>query len=256
MRDWVTWQNRKGEEFAALKAVLRFLSPSPDEPLVPGEPTRLRADDALDIPTLVMPYGSLPITLAPAGVERILHVAYLLVWAWIEHKRIAPQEPGPARNMTFLVDELDLHLHPQWQRRILPALLEAAKVLRPDMEVQVITTTHSPLVLASAEGLFDPKIDALIDFDLVDGQVEVKRLDWRPHGDACRWLTSEVFGLPTPGNLPREQAIEAAMAVTRDPSAPLERVAAAHNQLREHLTDLDPIWPRWLIYAREKGLDV
>lgn len=41
-----------------------------------------------------------------------------------------------------LIDEIDLHLHPQWQRRFLPALVHTFPNL------QFIVTTHSPQVLS------------------------------------------------------------------------------------------------------------
>ena len=44
-----------------------------------------------------------------------------------------------------LIDELDLHLHPRWQRVALPRLRDAFPRL------QFILTTHSPQVLSSAE---------------------------------------------------------------------------------------------------------
>ena len=44
-----------------------------------------------------------------------------------------------------LIDELDLHLHPRWQREALPRLRDAFPRL------QFIITTHSPQVLSSAE---------------------------------------------------------------------------------------------------------
>jgi len=42
-----------------------------------------------------------------------------------------------------LIDEIDLHLHPKWQRRILPKLMD----LFPN--VQFVVTTHSPFVVQS-----------------------------------------------------------------------------------------------------------
>ena len=45
----------------------------------------------------------------------------------------------------MLIDELDLHLHPRWQRVALPRLREAFPRL------QFIISTHSPQVLSSAE---------------------------------------------------------------------------------------------------------
>lgn len=45
----------------------------------------------------------------------------------------------------ILIDEIDLHLHPSWQQRILNDLTTLFR------HVQFIVTTHSPLVLQSAE---------------------------------------------------------------------------------------------------------
>lgn len=46
-----------------------------------------------------------------------------------------------------LVDEIDLHLHPQWQRNIISYLSKAFP------NVQFIVTTHSPLVVQSIEDI-------------------------------------------------------------------------------------------------------
>jgi predicted ATP-binding protein involved in virulence len=45
-----------------------------------------------------------------------------------------------------LIDEIESHLHPKWQRIILPAL----KAAFPN--VQFIVTTHSPFVISSCDG--------------------------------------------------------------------------------------------------------
>ena len=53
---------------------------------------------------------------------------------------------APARvEGVVLIDELDLHLHPRWQRAALPRLRQAFPRL------QLVVTTHSPQVLSSAE---------------------------------------------------------------------------------------------------------
>lgn len=51
-------------------------------------------------------------------------------------------QPG-LRKGILLIDEVDAHLHPKWQRHILPAMRAAFP------EVQIIVTTHSPFVIAS-----------------------------------------------------------------------------------------------------------
>jgi energy-coupling factor transporter ATP-binding protein EcfA2 len=54
-----------------------------------------------------------------------------------------PKELGDRRPGLLLLDEVDAHLHPRWQRLLLPAMREAL----PD--VQIIATSHSPFVISS-----------------------------------------------------------------------------------------------------------
>ena len=63
----------------------------------------------------------------------------------------------PTNQVILLIDELESHLHPKWQRAILPSLLKLAKVLHSKAQIQVTTATHSPLVMASAETTFDTR---------------------------------------------------------------------------------------------------
>nr|WP_233587646.1 AAA family ATPase [Corallococcus sp. CA049B] len=256
IQDWVAWQIRGSEPFHRLKKVLAALSPGAHEPLIPGDPTRIGIDDVRDIPTLQMPYGVVPLTHASAAVKRIVGLAYLLVWAWEEHVRAAEFRKEPVTDsIVLLVDELESHLHPRWQRLILPSLLEVVRALREDVKVQVIAVTHSPLVLASAEPLFDEAQDALFMFDLVGQEVQATKAEWRPRGDANAWLTSEVFDLKEPRSVEAEQAITAAKAALKDPNLPIEEVRRIHNALYRVLRDTDPFWPRWLARAEAAGID-
>lgn len=58
-----------------------------------------------------------------------------------------------------LIDEIDLHLHPQWQRQVIPALR------RTFPNCQFIVTTHSPQVLSNVE---KENIVILEDFKIVE----------------------------------------------------------------------------------------
>jgi len=255
IRDWVAWQRQTTEAFQQLREVLRILSPEEEE-LLPGEPTRVSVNDVRDHPTLSMPYGRVPLIFASAGVKRVISLAYLLVWAWQEHQYAAKLlREAPADQIVFLVDEIESHLHPKWQRRILPALLKVAASLRDDVKVQVLVTTHSPLVLASAEPLFDEEKDALFTFDLKDGQVGVARADWRSRGDACSWLTSDVFDLKEARSHEAEKAIQQAKAAMRQPNLTIEERRRIHHELNAVLKDTDPFWGRWLVQAKAAGIE-
>ena len=60
--------------------------------------------------------------------------------------RIPWATPGPVTDRPFvlLLDEVEVHLHPAWQRRVLPM------VERLFPNAQIIASTHSPFVIGSA----------------------------------------------------------------------------------------------------------
>jgi hypothetical protein len=260
IRDWVSWQKGREPEFDLLMKVLEALS-LPDEPLVAEAPRRVSIDDGYDVPTVRTRYGIVPLTHASAGLRRIVGLAYLLVWAWREHGLVSKllRRP-PEQRLVLLVDEPETHLHPKWQRLIVPALLRAAGVLRDGLSVepQIIVATHSPLVLASLEPVFDEEKDSLFDLALEtdpEGRTEVlvRRPPWRRRGDVSAWLTSDVFDLGSARSLEAEQATGAALAILRrSPSPPLDEIEEVDRALRGVLGEMDPFWVRWSAYVEKR----
>jgi hypothetical protein len=206
-----------------------------------------------------MSYGTVPLTHASAGVRRIVGLAYLLVWAWSEHllaSRLRKQ--APADRLVLLFDEVEAHLHPRWQRSILPALLQVGTGLQAQVALQVLAATHSPLVLASVEPLFDKDRDRLFRFDL-DGQaVRFQEYPWAKQGDVDSWLTSDIFGLKQARSAEAEAAVEAAkafMSGQRDQLPPgLRTQEEIHQALLRLLPGLDPFWPRWIVQVKNDAL--
>lgn len=170
--DWVLWQEGRKPAFDDLTKVLDALSPSEAEKLRPGEPIRIGAN-VKDYPSLRMSYGQdVPLVHVSAGMRRIAALAYLLVWTWREHQLACKQyDIKPAKEIIFLIDEIECHLHPKWQRCIVPALLDVMQVLtgEQNVPVQLIAATHSPLVLVSVEPEFDPTKDRIWDLDIITG---------------------------------------------------------------------------------------
>lgn len=260
IRDWVSWQlqddGTPGSAFQMLTRALEQLSPS-HEPIRPGKPTRLSVEDVRDYPTIDMPYGNIPVVHASAGMKRILGLAYLIVWTWHEHVQ-AVEILGQPRDSRFvlLVDEVETHLHPLWQRRIVRSLIDVIDGLARETSVQVLLTTHSALVLASLEPFFDEEQDALFLFELHGQEVRLRQLPWAKQGDANDWLTSDLFGLAQPRSLEAERAVEAAEAFMRgDAQALPEGLSSPEEidaELRRLLPEQDPFWPRWVV-TREGG---
>jgi predicted ATP-binding protein involved in virulence len=83
-----------------------------------------------------------------------------------------------------LIDEIDLHLHPAWQRKILKHLSEIF------VNIQFIVTTHSPLVIQSAENV------NLILLQKDEDHVNITQPDiYNYRGWSVEEIMSELMGL-------------------------------------------------------------
>ncbi|MEY2893839.1 MAG: hypothetical protein RJA98_3747 [Pseudomonadota bacterium] len=257
VHDWVLWQRGQDPAFADLITVLDALSPSGVEKLTPGDPVRL-GEDVTDQPSLRMPYGQdVALVHASAGMRRIAALAYLLVWTWREHERACERtRQKKAKEVVFLIDEIECHLHPQWQRRIVPALLRVMQALTGQkVPVQLIVATHSPLVLASVEPEFDAEQDAIFNIQLQGAEAAITPETWAKQGDVVNWLVSSAFGLQQARSVEAEDAIEAAEAWMRDETTALpphlntqDRI---HKALLKSLPGHDDFWPRWVVSHRK-----
>lgn len=80
----------------------------------------------------------------------------------------------------ILIDELELHLHPEWQSKIAKILVKVFP------SAQFITSTHSPHILQSANP------DEIIALASDDGQVYQRKLDGRKYGYQG-WTVEEIL---------------------------------------------------------------
>jgi predicted ATPase len=256
IRDWTRWEsNPKRYPYETFLRVLKRLSPPDLGELCPGSSTRI-PNDKRDIPTIVHPYGETPIVYESAGVRRIVTLAYLIVWAWHEHVIASEMaQTEPQRRMVVLVDEIEAHLHPHWQRAILPALMELQGMLAESLKAQYIVSTHSPLVMASAEAIFDAQTDKLFHLDMQSsGEVTLKEVDFVRFGDVSSWLTSPVFELRHARSSEAEAAIEAAKALQLKKGVTPEEVKEVTGRLMRYLAQDDRFWPRWIAFAERHGV--
>ena len=203
-----------------------------------------------------MPYGDVPVVHTSAGMKRILSLAYMLVWTWNEHLANSNLIRHEAlMQLAFVIDEVEAHLHPFWQRVIVPALMEAVSQLAPDVTLQIHIATHSPMVMAAAETVFDPQTDALHHLKLDGSTVVMERIPFVKRGRADLWLMSDVFGLRQPRSVEAEEAIEAAKALQLEDEPGAAQVREAHAKLVRFLAPDDDFWPRWRYFALQHGVE-
>ena len=79
-----------------------------------------------------------------AGFQSVLSLVFAIV-EWIEGTNDEQYAYIPEATGTVIIDELDVHLHPEWQLTIRKSLA----TLFPNL--QFIITTHSPHLITSAE---------------------------------------------------------------------------------------------------------
>jgi predicted ATPase len=258
--DLAFWQLENSSSFQQLKSALHILSPDPSEELRLGDLTRISIDDSREIPTLQMPYGqNVPIIYASAGIKRILSFAYALVWTWQEHLQIAKlTRQEPKKELILLIDEVETHLHPRWQQVILRSILNVVKeIMQEDVKIQIILTTHSPLVLQSLETVFDSEKDAWfdLDFDAIKKEVVLEKRDYFKRGSLNNWITSAAFDLPS-SYTPEAKAVMDEVSDALKSDLTLEQAQALNAKLQDVLGDMDVFWVRWHSALERRGLEL
>lgn len=112
----------------------------------------------------------------------------LLTWMVDLASRLFDRYPKSANPLAepavVLVDEIDLHLHPRWQRKLMGFLSERFP------NTQFIATAHSPLVVQAAQDANIVLLRREGDHVVIDNDVE-RIPNWR----VDQVLTSELFGL-------------------------------------------------------------
>jgi hypothetical protein len=129
------------------------------------------------------PFGAVPIQRLSLGYQTVMAWTADIAWRLVNHY---PKSANPLQEPAIvIVDEIDLHLHPHWQREIRRHLIQHFPA------VQFIATAHSPLM---AQDALDANLAVIHARDgeatIVSEPAVIK--SWR----LDQILTSELFGLP------------------------------------------------------------
>ncbi len=166
-----------------IKKVLLDLLPDTENLRIVVKP---RADTQRVKPSIEMktPYGWVALSNLSLGYRT------MIAWTVDLASRLFalyPRSPNPlAEPAVVLVDEVDLHLHPKWQRELRSHLTERFP------NVQFVVTAHSPLVAQASENENIVVLRRQGDHVVIDNDVETVH-GWR----VDQVLTSDLFGLKT-----------------------------------------------------------
>ena len=128
------------------------------------------------------PYGFVSMQDLSLGYKTL--IAWMVDFASRMFDRYPESDNPIAEPAVVLVDEIDLHLHPRWQRSIMSFLTERFT------NTQFIVTAHSPLVVQAASNANIALLKREGDHVVIDNEPESIR-GWR----VDQVLTSDLFGL-------------------------------------------------------------
>lgn len=150
---------------------------------------------------------------ASGGLSALINLAWHLYM-------FAAGGSGP---FTVLIDEVENHLHPTMQRRVLPDLVLAFP------QVTFVVSTHSPLVVGSVR---DSSVYVLRHTQ--DGYIRSQQLDFVNKAGSASQILSDVLGLQS--TLPPWVEQQLAELVSRIAHEPLTE--ASFSRLRAELSEI------------------
>jgi hypothetical protein len=141
-------------------------------------------------PRLLMYGKRLDFSQLPDGVRSTV--------GWLADFLMRTDETHPTqREDVLLLDEVDAHLHPKWQRLILPAIKDSLP------RVQVFATSHSPFVIASCPGA---RVHVLELDD--EGHASNRPPEDAPIGESILATMKDIFGVSSRFDVDTEKLLE------------------------------------------------
>ncbi|MEN8215079.1 MAG: AAA family ATPase [Pseudomonadota bacterium] len=97
---------------------------------------------------------------------------------WIDNRNVLE------RHFILFLDEIDIHLHPAWQRKILPVIQK----IFPN--AQIFVSTHSPFVVGSVSDAY------IYTFKLEDNGISIlDKVEKSKAGNSYSMILEEIFGV-------------------------------------------------------------
>jgi len=136
--------------------------------------------------------GDVPVTMLSDGVRNMIGMVADIAYRAI---RLNPHLGSSAVKQTegiVLIDEVDMHLHPEWQQLVLQSLSEAFP------NIQFIVTTHSPQVLTTIKK----------DHIIILGGEQAEQPIGNTFGETSNYVMKHVLGVDSRPPLPHSKMLK------------------------------------------------
>lgn len=107
------------------------------------------------------------------------------------------ESPKIHRGYALFLDEIDAHLHPRWQRSVLPSVKQTIP------GVQVFATSHSPFVISSCPGA---RVH-ILDLNEAEGVARNRPAEDAPVGESIQATIKDIFGVSSRFDIETERLL-------------------------------------------------
>lgn len=206
---------------AVKTALSSFIGRRCSNPRILNRPLRFVVDETLENGTV----RELRLEEMSDGYKIIIAMVADIASRMVEANPVTEECPNPLHaSGIILIDEIDLHLHPKWQREILKQL----NTTFPN--IQFIVTTHSPVIVVGASDIAQViKLNDNNEGNTFSGELPISNIG--------QVLLSELFGLKSlqspvwDGKIQERDSILAKQELSKEDEARLAQLDEEMNGL-------------------------
>lgn len=154
------------------------------------------------------------------------------------------------RNFVLFLDEIEIHLHPAWQRKVLPI------IQRLFVNAQIIISTHSPFVTNSVDGAWIYKLKKEGHYSVLDGEPILSE-----NGKSFTTMLDQIFGISeqfgeeVENDLKRFYKLKSSV-LANNKNGNLDEFQRLADNLRKQSIELESIIGMELRQMRKSGIEL
>ena len=179
--------------------------------------------------------GILPVSLLSDGVRTMVSMVADMAWRCA---KLNPHLGADAARETpgiVLIDEVDLHLHPAWQQRVIQSLVSTFP------RVQFIVTTHSPQVLTTVSSECIRLIDTQWDETREEWAWTAIEPDFQTRGVASVETLSRIMGIDPVPDVEEARLLDDYRQRVEQGQEESDSAKALHSRLIQHFGADHPV---------------
>jgi predicted ATP-binding protein involved in virulence len=179
--------------------------------------------------------GRLPVSMLSDGVRAMVSMVADIAFRCVRLNGYLGRRAARETQGIVLIDEVDIHLHPSWQQRVLRTLCDAFPKL------QFIVTTHSPQVLTSVDAACIRKIESDVEETGELSVTKASRVSQQTKGVASVDLLAAIMGVDPIPDVPEAHWVSEFHALVQQNQYETEAAKDLRSQLEQHFGEDHPV---------------